>query len=82
MTATDDIVLHDHNSGNGTQKDRVGGEVRREFVAARQEVPRAHREANSSRNETAPPDILDIRLDACGLACENSTYDKAGKEGS
>ena len=60
MTPTDDVVVHDHNSGNGAQKDRVGREVGREFVTARQEVPRAHGEPDGGRDETAPPDILDV----------------------
>ena len=64
MTPTDNIVIHDHNSSNGAQKDRVGGEIRREFVTARQEVPWAHGEPNGSRDETASPDILDVQLGA------------------
>ena len=81
MTSADNIVIHDHNSGDGAQKDRVGGEVRREFVTARQEVPRAHGEPNGSRDEAASPDILGVRLGVCGIHSENLAYDKAGKEG-
>lgn len=82
MTPTDEIVIRDHDSGNGAQEDRIGGEVRREFVTARQEVPWAHGEPNSSRDETSSPDILDIGLGICSLFSDNSAYDETGKEGS
>lgn len=81
VAPTDDIVIHDHNAGDGAQKDRVGRKIRREFVTARQEVPRAHGEPNGSSDETASSDILGIWLGVCGSLWENPAYDEAWEEG-
>ena len=81
MTTSDDPVICDHNPSNGAQEDRISRKIRREFVAAREEVPRAHGKPNGGRDETASPDILGIRLSVCETSWENSAHDEAGEEG-
>ena len=54
----DDVVVGDHHARDGAEEDRVGGEVRRELVAALQQVPGEHDEPDDRGDVSSPADVL------------------------
>jgi hypothetical protein len=55
------VVVRDHDAGNGRQEDRVGGEICRELVRAREQGIRAHYQADSRADVAAATNVQEAR---------------------
>lgn len=51
-----DVIVTDHDAGNGRKEDRVRGEISGEVVGVGEEVPRAHDETDKGTDVTTTPD--------------------------
>lgn len=65
VTPADGIIVADHHSRNGRQKDRVRGQICRELVAAREQRVRTHGQTDSRANVPAAADVDEARQQRC-----------------
>lgn len=57
VSAADEVVIANHDTGDGGKEDGVGGEVGGEVISARQQVPRAHDKTDEGADVASTTDV-------------------------